>query len=75
MGRQANSNTERSVGLQRPTFGKGLQLEKMKQARNLGLVIVEGDEKIKDVEKRNLQRPRVFYRREAEATPFVVGRK
>ena len=53
-----------------------MQLEKMRQARNvgLGLAIVEGDEKIKDVERRNLQRPRVFYRREAEAAPFVAGR-
>ena len=53
-----------------------MQLEKMRQARNvgLGLAIVEGDEKIKDVERRNLQRPRVFYRREAEAAPFIAGR-
>jgi hypothetical protein len=51
-----------------------LQLEKMKQSRNLGLAFVEGDEKIKDVDKRNLQRPRAFYRRETEAAPFIVGR-
>lgn len=48
-----------------------IQLEKMKVARQL--VIVEGDEKVQDVEKRKLQRPRLFYRREPEAAPFVVG--
>ena len=37
------------------------------------MVFVEGDEKIKDFNKRNLQRPRVFYRRETETTPLVVA--
>jgi uncharacterized caspase-like protein len=52
-----------------------MQLEKMQQARQLGLglAIVEGDEKVQDVAKRNLQRPRLFYRRETEAAPLVVG--
>jgi hypothetical protein len=51
-----------------------MQLEKMKRARGLGaeLAFVEGEEKSKQVENRNLQRPRVFYRRELEARPLVV---
>jgi WD40 repeat protein len=53
-----------------------IQLEMMrKQAggRGLNLVFVEGEES-EIVEKRSLQRPRVFYRREADARPFVIGR-
>ena len=43
-----------------------LQLERMKQKRGLGVVVVSDD---KDV-----QRPRVFYRREMDARPLVVAR-
>ena len=51
-----------------------MQEEKMKQTpgikdrqgRSLELVFVEGDENIKDPAKRNVQRPRVFYRREPD---------
>jgi WD40 repeat protein/uncharacterized caspase-like protein len=53
-----------------------MQEEKMKQTRGLGLGIAftEGEQKIADPEKRSLQRPRVFYRREMEANPLVVAK-
>ena len=46
-----------------------MQEEKMSQGRGVGLeiVFVEG-------EKRSVQRPRVFYRRELEANPLVIVR-
>jgi hypothetical protein len=48
----------------------------MRQAsqRGRGLAYVEGEERIAEVEKRNVQRPRVFYRRELEAQPFIIAR-
>lgn len=53
-----------------------MQEEKMRTARGLRieLAFVEGEEKVADVDKRNVQRPRVFYRREEEPQPFVVAR-
>jgi uncharacterized caspase-like protein len=53
-----------------------MQEEKMKQSRGLGLGIAftEGEQKIADPEKRSVQRPRVFYRREMEANPLVVAK-
>jgi WD40 repeat protein/uncharacterized caspase-like protein len=53
-----------------------MQEEKMKQSRGLGLGIAftEGEQKIADPEKRSVQRPRVFYRREIEANPLVVAK-
>lgn len=53
-----------------------LQMERMRQAgqRGIKLAYVEGDEIIPDAEQRNVQRPRVFYRRELEVQPFVVAR-
>jgi uncharacterized caspase-like protein len=53
-----------------------MQEEKMKESRGLGLNIAfaEGEQKIADPEKRSLQRPRVFYRREMEASPLVVAK-
>jgi len=53
-----------------------MQQDKIEQSRGLGLevIFVEGDEKIKDPNKRSLQRPRVFYRRETEISPLVVAR-
>lgn len=61
-----------------------IQLAKMKQreveikqARGIKkrakLVFVAGDEKIADPERRSLQRPRVFYRRELEERPLVIA--
>jgi WD40 repeat protein/uncharacterized caspase-like protein len=53
-----------------------MQEEKMKQSRGLGLEIAftEGEQKISDPEKRSVQRPRVFYRREIEANPLVIAK-
>lgn len=53
-----------------------MQEEKMKQSRGLGLNIAftEGEQKIADPEKRSVQRPRVFYRREMEANPLVMAK-
>jgi WD40 repeat protein/uncharacterized caspase-like protein len=53
-----------------------MQEEKMKQTRGLGLGIAftEGEQKIADPDKRSVQRPRVFYRREMEANPLVVAK-
>ena len=53
-----------------------MQEEKMKQGRGLGLEIAftEGEQKIADPEKRSVQRPRVFYRRELEANPLVIAK-
>jgi hypothetical protein len=53
-----------------------MQEEKMKEKRGLGLEIAftEGEQKIADPEKRSLQRPRVFYRRDMETDPLVIAR-
>jgi WD40 repeat protein len=53
-----------------------MQVEKMREGRDLlnEIAFVEGEEKIKDVDKRSLQQPRVFYRREMEAHPLVVAK-
>ncbi|HZB46355.1 MAG TPA: hypothetical protein VE360_13965, partial [Pyrinomonadaceae bacterium] len=53
-----------------------MQEEKMKQSRGLGVQIafVEGEEKSPDPDKRSVQRPRVFYRRELENNPLVVAK-
>jgi len=53
-----------------------MQEEKMKQGRALGLQIAftEGEQKIAESEKRSVQRPRVFYRRELESNPLVVAK-
>ena len=53
-----------------------MQEEKMKQARGLGVDIAftEGEKNIADPEKRSVQRPRVFYRREMETEPLIIAR-
>ena len=53
-----------------------MQEEKMKQGRGLGLDIAftEGEQKIADPDKRSVQRPRVFYRREMETDPLVIAK-
>ena len=53
-----------------------MQIEKMKQARGVGvsLSFVEGNERVPDVQRRVTQTPRVFYRREAEARPLIVAK-
>jgi WD40 repeat protein/uncharacterized caspase-like protein len=42
--------------------------------RGLKIVFVQGEEKVSDPLKRNVQRPRVFYRREMKPQPLVVER-
>jgi hypothetical protein len=53
-----------------------MQEEKMRTARGLRkeIAFVEGEEKVTEVDKRNVQRPRVFYRREEDSQPFVVAK-
>ncbi|MBK7136932.1 MAG: caspase family protein [Rhodocyclales bacterium] len=54
-----------------------LQLEAMRATAQRGrnVAVVRGEEKLADVLQRTLQQPRVFYRREPERTPFVIGGK
>ncbi|MGI8896811.1 MAG: caspase family protein [Pyrinomonadaceae bacterium] len=53
-----------------------MQEAKMKETRGVGLEIAftEGEQNIADPQKRSLQRPRVFYRRELEASPLVIAK-
>jgi uncharacterized caspase-like protein len=53
-----------------------MQQEKMKQARGVGMQIafIEGEQNIAEPEKRSVQRPRVFYRRELEANPLIIAK-
>jgi hypothetical protein len=53
-----------------------MQQEKMTQGRGLGLEIAftEGETNIPDPQKRSVQRPRVFYRRELETNPLVIAK-
>jgi uncharacterized caspase-like protein len=53
-----------------------MQMEKMKQARGLGVALsfVEGQDRVPDVERKLTQTPRVFYRRESEGQPLIVAR-
>ncbi|MGH9968097.1 MAG: hypothetical protein ACREBG_09735 [Pyrinomonadaceae bacterium] len=44
------------------------------RTRGLNIAFVEGEEKIKEPEKRSVQRPRVFYRRELEGQPLIVAK-
>jgi hypothetical protein len=65
-----------------------IQLEEMKRRavrsrgksrraarRGAVLVFLEGDEHIADPGKRNVQRPRVFYRREVAPLPLIITRQ
>jgi WD40 repeat protein len=52
-----------------------MQLEEMKRARGLGLNLsFKDEERGLDIERRSSQRPRVFYRREADGSPLLVAR-
>lgn len=53
------------------------QLRLMQAASRNGrqVAVVNGDEKIEEVQKRRLQQPRVFYRREPELEPFAISRR
>lgn len=52
-----------------------LQVQRMLQAdsRGVALAYVEGEERLGDAERRNVQRPRAFYRRELDSDPFVIS--
>ena len=53
-----------------------LQVELMREAqekRGVKVAFVQGDEQLEDPAERNLQRPRAYYRREADARPLVVA--
>jgi WD40 repeat protein len=49
-------------------------IEQGRRGLGLEVIFVEGDETIKDANKRSLQRPRVFYRRETETAPLVIAK-
>jgi hypothetical protein len=54
-----------------------MQVELMTEAqkgRGVKVAFVKGEEQIADPAERNVQRPRVFYRRELEAQPLVVAK-
>ena len=53
-----------------------MQQQKMNEGRGVGLEIsfTEGEKDVQDPQKRSLQRPRVFYRREMEANPLVIAK-
>jgi WD40 repeat protein len=53
-----------------------MQIESMEKSRLLlqDLAFVPGEETIKNPDNRNVQRPRMFYPREAPAQPFIVAR-
>jgi hypothetical protein len=54
-----------------------IQLEKMKQARGVGLTLsfVAGEERVPDPVRPVTQTPRVFYRRESEGRPLIVAKR
>jgi WD40 repeat protein len=54
-----------------------MQLEKMKAARDLGLNLSFGvsEERVPEAERRTVQTPRVFYRRESEGRPLIVAKR
>ena len=60
------------TSLRVPQMQQTLMQEARKVGRNLSFVDGEGG--LSKLEDRSLQRPRVFYRREAETIPFVVAR-
>jgi WD40 repeat protein len=56
-----------------PQMQQELMTESLR-TRGLQLVFVEGEERIEQPEKRSVQRPRVFYRRELETQPLIVAK-
>ena len=53
-----------------------MQKEILQQSRILKqeIAFVEGEEKITNPDKRSVQRPRIFYRRERDPQPFIIAR-
>ena len=67
--RTAEYASERVPHLQRDVMREGARGIKVQQ-----IAFVPGEEKTSDPDKRNLQRPRLFYRRELEDQPLVIAR-
>jgi hypothetical protein len=53
-----------------------MQEEKMNEARGVGLdfAFTEDEQRTSGPDKRSVQRPRVFYRKEVETNPLVVAK-
>jgi len=53
-----------------------MQQQKMNEGRGVGVEIsfTEGEKDVQDPQKRSVQRPRVFYRREMETSPLVIAK-
>lgn len=51
-----------------------IQEEKMRNSRGIGIAFAEDEQDITDPQKRSVQRPRVFYRRELEANQLVIAK-
>jgi WD40 repeat protein len=51
-----------------------MQQEKMNDGRGVTLAFTEGEKDIPEPEKRSVQRPRVFYRRDMEQNPLVIAK-
>ena len=51
-----------------------MQQQKMNEGRGVAIVFTEGEKDIAEPEKRSVQRPRVFYRRDMEQNPLVIAR-
>ncbi len=66
--------TERVPQMQEEKMKEKPRVRDRRGKKDLEFVFVEGDESIKDPEKRSVQRPRVFYRRELEPQPLIVAR-
>src|SRR5579864_8624610 len=54
-----------------------MQADRMREGRTLvhEIAFVDGEEKIQDLEKRSVQQPRVFYRRELDQKPWIVSKE
>jgi WD40 repeat protein len=55
-----------------PKLQVALMRESRAQGRNFA--VLGADQKIEDLQRRSLQRPRLFYRREVESQQFVIAR-
>jgi uncharacterized caspase-like protein len=53
-----------------------MQQQKMNEGRGVGLAIAftEGEADVAEPQKRSVQRPRVFYRREMETNPLIIAK-
>jgi WD40 repeat protein/uncharacterized caspase-like protein len=51
-----------------------MQQQKMNEGRGVSLAFTEGEKDIAEPEKRSVQRPRVFYRRDMEQNPLVIAK-